>query len=119
MNADGADLSTCLSLPAVLDLVRILASISPALGAYRSSSGSSIVQIALSAADWSNPWAASKERETNTMLAMRALANLFSTRNGKEALLAEPGCEEVSHSMRHADVSRLVLILIVVIICSC
>ena len=83
----------------MLDLVRILASVSPSLAAYRSPSGASIVQVALAAADWSKPWVASKERETNTMLAFRALANLFSTSNGKEALLAEPGCEEVSHAI--------------------
>lgn len=86
-----------------LDLVRLLASVSPALAAYRSPSSSTIVQVVLAAAEWNKPWEATKERETNTMLAFRVLANLFSTKNGKQALLSEPGCEEVSCTVAHCS----------------
>jgi len=90
-----SSLSFSSTLSTVLDLVRLLASVSPSLAAYRSPSSSTIVQVVLAAAEWNKPWVATKERETNTMLAFRALANLSSTKNGKEALLSEPGCEEV------------------------
>lgn len=43
----------------------------------------SVIEVLLAAAEWRSAWTATKERETNTLLALRALANLFGTKNGK------------------------------------
>lgn len=85
------------NVPPVLDLARILAPISPSLAAYRSASDASIFDVVLAAAEWNaSPWQVTKEREINTMLAFRMVANLFFTANGCEALVKAPGCEKVS-----------------------
>lgn len=84
----------------VLDLIRLLAPISPSLSSYRSPSGpNTIPAVILSTIEWplDGSWTPSKAKETNTMLGFRALANLFSTKNGLAAL-AEGQTAEKVHS---------------------
>lgn len=72
----------------MIDLVRLLAPVSPSLSSHRSKEPpSSVVELLLTAADWRSVWTPTKERETNTMLALRALANVFGTKNGKLAMV--------------------------------
>ena len=40
----------------------------------------------MAASQWDAPWQAGKPRETNTLLALRGLANLFSTATGRETM---------------------------------
>jgi len=68
----------------IIDIARCLAAISPAFGAT-----STAPPALLQACDWSKPWTASKARETNTLLALRALANMFLTTNGRKTLSSE------------------------------
>ena len=49
------------------------------------------INLLLLACDYTDPWQASKARETNTMLALRAIANLFATANGRKILANEAG----------------------------
>ncbi|CAD6591032.1 MAG: hypothetical protein TREMPRED_005963 [Tremellales sp. Tagirdzhanova-0007] len=65
----------------LLDLLRALATVSPSLGTI-----TSVTEALLKACDWGAPWEASKARETNTLLALRALANLFLTANGRRTI---------------------------------
>jgi len=43
------------------------------------------------ACEWDSPWQASKPRETNTLLALRGIANLFLTANGRDVLAKNAG----------------------------
>ncbi|WVQ79673.1 hypothetical protein IAT38_001773 [Cryptococcus sp. DSM 104549] len=63
----------------LIDLARCLAATSPLTGL------SSPLPILTSAA-FSTPWEATKPRETNTLLALRGLANFFVTRNGRKTM---------------------------------
>jgi hypothetical protein len=62
----------------VLDLARILATISPSFGA------TCTPDALLTACDWSLPYTTSKVKDTNTLLALRTFANLFTTPTGRK-----------------------------------
>jgi hypothetical protein len=62
----------------VLDLARILATISPSFGA------TCTPDALLTACDWSLPYTPSKVKDTNTLLALRTFANLFTTPTGRK-----------------------------------
>ncbi|ORY26315.1 putative phospholipase A-2-activating protein [Naematelia encephala] len=68
----------------LIDVARCLAAISPAIGSI-----SSAPQQLLAAAAWDTPWQATKPRETNTLLALRGIANLFLTANGRRTMGGE------------------------------
>jgi phospholipase A-2-activating protein len=84
----------------VLDLARFLSS---------ASSEMSSVDPAfwLEACEWNTPWAASRPREINTMLALRGLANQFSTPRGKEQLARSAGylLDRLRNSLQWQDIS--------------
>ncbi|GHJ87959.1 hypothetical protein NliqN6_4361 [Naganishia liquefaciens] len=89
----------------LIDLCRILCATSSALASYQSHSGEGVVELLLQAcsfdADW--PTAGSKTRDTNTMLAARALANLTKTEAGKTSLTGDRLTELLEHlAGRHA-----------------
>lgn len=86
---------------AVIDLARLLASTSPAFAAYSTASGLLAVDLLFLASDYSEPWQASKPRETNTMLALRAIANLFATANGRKLLGGQKAGEVCRQLTRH------------------
>jgi len=67
----------------VVDLLRALALVSPALGGYASAP-----QDLLKAAGWGSNWTGAKMQITNQSLALRALSNLFNTVNGKKTMAA-------------------------------
>jgi phospholipase A-2-activating protein len=69
----------------VIDICRALCVSSPAIANHTSAVGN-IIQALLIACSWQDQWVASKARETNTMIAMRGIANLAGTRNGKAKL---------------------------------
>lgn len=75
----------------MIDLARVLAATSPAFASHVSASGTNTIDLLLLACDYTEPWQASKTRETNTMLALRAIANLFATANGRKLLAAKAG----------------------------
>lgn len=64
-------------------MLRAAALLSPALG----SSASATTDL-LRAGGWGEPWTATKPRSTNQLLALRALANLFSTPEGRKVMAA-------------------------------
>ena len=73
----------------LLDVYRVAA------GLNTTSSAEQIAEIALQAASWSASWptdaAQVKERDTNSMLALRALANIFTRTDGlKQGLALSP-----------------------------
>lgn len=68
----------------VIDLARCLAAISPAFAVRNASAPENL----LAACDWDKAWQAGKPRETNTLLALRGLSNLFSTANGRATMAA-------------------------------
>lgn len=72
-------------LTVVIDIARYLASVSTAFGNERT------VKTFLTASEWDKPWQAGKPRETNTLLALRGLANLFSTATGRELMAKNAG----------------------------
>ncbi|KAK1923997.1 WD40-repeat-containing domain protein [Papiliotrema laurentii] len=84
----------------LLDLARFLSS---------ASSEMSSVDPAfwLEACEWNTPWAASRPREINTMLALRGLANQFSTPRGKEQLARSAGylLDRLRNSLQWQDIS--------------
>lgn len=55
----------------------------------------SIIDLLLDCCDWAAAWQASRTRETNTMLVMRAVANLSATLSGRR-VMAEVRTQEVS-----------------------
>jgi len=65
-------------LISVLDLARILATISPSFGA------TCTPDALLTSCDWSLPFSSSKVKDTNTLLAFRTFANLFTTSAGRK-----------------------------------
>jgi phospholipase A-2-activating protein len=67
--------------PLVIDIARSLAAVSPALGSF-----AQVPQTLLSACNWQDQHEASKTRDTNTLLALRALANLFLTDTGRKGM---------------------------------
>jgi hypothetical protein len=72
---------TILMLIIVLDLARILATTSPSFGA------TCTPDALLTACDWSLPYTSSKVRDTNTLLALRTFANLFTTPTGRKNMI--------------------------------
>jgi phospholipase A-2-activating protein len=62
----------------VLDLARVLATVSPSFGA------TCTPDALLTACEWSLPYSASKIKDTNTLLALRAFANLFLSPAGRK-----------------------------------
>ncbi|KAI5451503.1 hypothetical protein NCC49_001806 [Naganishia albida] len=83
----------------LIDLCRVLCSSSTALASYQSSSGQGLVEVLLQAcafdADW--PSAANKPRDTNTMLVIRALANLTKTEAGRTCITGDRLSELLEH----------------------
>lgn len=67
----------------MIDLLRAVALLSPALG----STPATPIDL-LQAAGWGEPFNASKPGATNQLLAMRALANLFNTAQGRAVMAA-------------------------------
>ena len=64
----------------MIDLARYLAAISPAFGTAET------LNAFFDACEWNSPWQATKSRETNTLLALRGIANLFLTANGRDIM---------------------------------
>lgn len=67
----------------LLDVLRALALLSPALGSV--SSGPADL---LKAGGWGDAWVQTKPQTTNQLLAVRALANLFNTAQGRKTMAA-------------------------------
>lgn len=67
----------------VIDLLRAVALLSPALGSVPAAP----IDL-LQAAGWGETWNPSKPRATNQLLAMRALTNLFNTTQGRSVMAA-------------------------------
>ncbi|WRT66660.1 uncharacterized protein IL334_003620 [Kwoniella shivajii] len=65
----------------LIDLARCLAPISPAFGAT-----SLAPQAFIESCGLNTPWSPGKARETNTLLSLRGIANLFSTANGRSTI---------------------------------
>lgn len=65
----------------VLDLARILATLSPQFGTMCTP------DALLTACDWSLPHTNSKAQATNTLLALRTFANLFTTSAGRKGMV--------------------------------
>jgi len=65
----------------VLDLARILATLSPKFGTICTP------DALLTACDWSLPHSGSKVQATNTLLALRTFANLFTTPTGRKGMV--------------------------------
>ena len=83
-------------LPA-LDLLRLLAAATPATATYRTSSGGSLVDALAASGVFED-----KERSNNTMLAVRALANLFDTDAGRA--LADSAFEQIHALVKTSSV---------------
>lgn len=81
-------------LTSVIDLLRAVALLSPKLGATPAAP----IDL-LQACGWGEPWQASKPRSTNQLLAIRALANLFNTAQGR-AIMAAAGQAGVLTELR-------------------
>ena len=64
----------------MIDLARFLAAISPAFGTEGT------LKTFFAACEWDAPWQAAKPRETNTLLALRGIANMFLTANGRDVM---------------------------------
>lgn len=64
----------------MLDLARILATLSPSFGA------ACTPDALLTACDWSLPYSSTKAKDTNTLLALRTFANLFLTSTGRKTM---------------------------------
>lgn len=71
--------------------MRVLALLSPTFGAEQS-----VPTGLLHAAGWGGEWTGTKPQSTNTLLALRALANLFETSTGRKSVVeaAEHGLLE-------------------------
>lgn len=84
----------------VIDLCRVLCASSAALGSYHAS-GQSLVELLLQACSFDSDWPTgdSKTRDINTMLVIRALANLTKTEAGRKTLLGDR-LSEVNHTNR-------------------
>ncbi|KAK0531494.1 hypothetical protein OC834_002936 [Tilletia horrida] len=89
----------------LLDLLRVVA-----LQQSSANSALSIASAALGAAEWSSEWpegdlAAAKARDTNSMLALRAVANLLGGKAAKDGL--ESQAEELLNQLRSSNYSHL------------
>jgi phospholipase A-2-activating protein len=80
-------------------VTRYLAAVSLAFGNSRT------VQAFVAASDWNKPWQAGKPRETNTLLALRGLANMFSTATGRETMAKIAG--EILAKLKQREWSEL------------
>ncbi|KAJ9121468.1 hypothetical protein QFC22_002084 [Naganishia vaughanmartiniae] len=71
----------------------------PLLPQYQSSTGQSLVELLLQACAFDSDWPAggSKPRDINTMLVVRALANLTATEAARKALINEQLSELLEH----------------------
>ena len=69
-----------------MDIVRCLAALSPHF-----STTTNLLTTILSAAEWSRKINGERAADTNTLLAIRALANLFTTELGRELMV--PACK--------------------------
>ncbi|KAK8864675.1 hypothetical protein IAR55_001927 [Kwoniella newhampshirensis] len=74
----------------LIDLARCLAAISPRFGSTSSAPGALVESCSLD-----QPWQSSKPRETNTLLALRGLANLFVTATGRGTMGGEDVVESI------------------------
>ncbi|WVQ99687.1 hypothetical protein IAU59_006826 [Kwoniella sp. CBS 9459] len=74
----------------LIDLARCLAPVSPILG-----STSAAPQAFIEACSLTTPWVSTKPRETNTLLSLRGIANLFNTANGRATLAQEDVVDRV------------------------
>lgn len=79
----GSNIPVCRLTQTVIDLLRVLALLSPAFGGISSAPGD-----LLQAAGWGAQLSTAKMAPTNQVLAMRTLANLFLTGNGRQTMLA-------------------------------
>lgn len=70
----------------VMDIVRCLAALSPHF-----STTTNLLTTILSAAAWGRKINGERAADTNTLLAIRALANLFTTELGRELMV--PACK--------------------------
>ncbi|WVF71170.1 hypothetical protein IAT40_005968 [Kwoniella sp. CBS 6097] len=82
----------------LIDLARCLAPISPVFGAT-----SPAPQAFIEACSLTAPWVSSKPRETNTLLSLRGIANLFSTANGRATLSQEDVVENIVGALGGLD----------------
>lgn len=80
-------------------MTRYLAAVSSSFGNDRT------IQTFVAASEWDKPWQAGKPRETNTLLALRGLANLFSTTTGREAMAKNAG--EILSKLKQRQWSEL------------
>ena len=78
-----------------LDLLRLVAASIPTIATYTTSTGSNIIDILESSASFSD-----SDRPNNSMFAVRALANLFETKQGKE--LADENFNKVHRLVKQA-----------------
>ncbi|CAO1630116.1 unnamed protein product [Sympodiomycopsis kandeliae] len=90
----------------LLDLLRLASSRNTDL------EPSDLISSILEASQWTLPWpeaggAESKARETNSMLAARALANLFSSSNGQSYLKSDAGAIKALESLQATNFSQL------------
>ncbi|EIW66002.1 hypothetical protein TREMEDRAFT_41188 [Tremella mesenterica DSM 1558] len=75
----------------LIDIARCLAAVSPIFGHIPPSTF-------LTACAWSDPWQSVKSRETNTLLSLRGIANMFNTANGRASLVKD--AEEILGKLR-------------------
>nr|ODO04023.1 phospholipase A-2-activating protein [Cryptococcus depauperatus CBS 7855] len=83
-----------------IDIVRVLAATSPKFGSHSPHS-------LLAASSLSEPWTPSKSRETNTLLALRALANLFNLKKGREVVTQENTSQKVLQTVINLPLVQL------------
>ncbi|WVR06773.1 hypothetical protein IAU60_003808 [Kwoniella sp. DSM 27419] len=86
----------------LIDLARCLALISPRFGAV-----SAAPTAFINACDLTSPWIPGKPRETNTLLSLRGLANLFATSNGRRSMVREDTIDAVLDALVALDWSPL------------
>ncbi|WVW84162.1 hypothetical protein I302_106192 [Kwoniella bestiolae CBS 10118] len=79
----------------LIDLSRCLAALSPLFGSSPSAPDALIKACALD-----TPWSPGKTRETNTLLSLRGLANLFVTANGRQTISQPQTVESISSVLR-------------------
>jgi len=89
----------------LLDLLRVAS-----LQVTSAAAASSAAETALNAAEWTQAWpesdeAAAKARDTNSMLALRTLANLLSTKGGRDGL--EPEAVKLLDKLRTSNYAHL------------
>ncbi|WWC89009.1 uncharacterized protein L201_003926 [Kwoniella dendrophila CBS 6074] len=85
----------------LIDLARCLAPISPAFG-----SSTQAPKALIEACGLNTPWTPGKSRETNTLLSLRGLANLFSTANGRTTIAQNDNVEGVVTALKNVQWSN-------------